>query len=110
MPGSALVGEPPATPNDLLIVRGALLSAGLVGVDPSKGLHLPPFRPPPSEYHFQTRAPAVIAVCSVCIVLMFTATVARLMVRRLKNDVKLGLDDWLIIPALVWLGLSPKWL
>lgn len=98
---SALIGQPPLTPDDYLIVRGLLLSARRVNVDPAKGLHLPPFRPPPDQYHFQTRGPAVIAVCSVLMVVMVSATVGRLLVRYFKKGLRPGLDDWLIIPALV---------
>jgi len=98
---SALIGQPPLTPDDYFIVRGLLLNAGLVNVDPGKGLHLPPFRPPPNQYHFQTRGPAILAVCSVLIVVMLSATVGRLLVRHFKKGPSPGLDDWLIIPALV---------
>lgn len=98
---SALVGQPPLTESDYLIVKGNLLAMGKVGVDPSKGLTIPPFRPPPDQYHFETRGPAIIAVSSIVIVLMLLVTVARLLVRRLKKDVRFGLDDWLMVPALV---------
>ena len=98
---SALVGQPPLTQDDYWIVRGNLLEYGLEKLDPSKGLQIPPFRPPPDKYHFHTRGPAIIAVCSVSIVIMLFATIARLLVRKLKKDLKFGRDDWLIIPATV---------
>lgn len=69
-------------------------------------LHIPPRRPPPDEYHFQTRGPAVIAVCSVAMAVMIFVTVARLMVRKLRKDLKFGLDDWLIMPAMVYQSKS----
>jgi len=111
---SALIGQPPLTPDDYLIVRGLLLNAGLVNVDPAKSLHLSPFRPPPDEYHFQTWGPAVLAVCSVLMVVMLSATVDRLLVRHFKKGLSPGLDDWLIIPALVrfsWVTFryGPSW-
>ena len=99
---SALVGQPPLTESDYLIVKGSLLAVGKVDLDPSKGLKIPPFRPPPEQYHFETRGPAIIAVSSVVIVIMLSVTVARLLVRRFKKDVRFGLDDWLMVPALVY--------
>lgn len=98
---SALVGQPPLTDDDFWIVKGNLLLTGLTKLDPHKGLKIPPFRPPPDQYHFQTRQPAIIAVSSVLIVVMLVVTVARLMLRKLKKDMKFGLDDWFMIPALV---------
>ena len=98
---SALVGQPPLTESDYLIVKGSLLASGMVDADPSKGLKIPPFRPSPGLYHFETRGPAIIAVSSIVIVIMLSVTVARLLVRRVKKDVRFGLDDWLMVPALV---------
>lgn len=104
---SALVGQPPATDEDLWIVKGNLLLTGLTKLDPHKGLMIPPFRPPPDKYHFQTRQPAIIAVSSVLIVVMLVITVARLLLRRLKKEMKFGPDDWLMIPALILALLWP---
>ena len=102
MVASALIGEPPLTEDDFWVVRGNLLSAGLLeNLDPANGLQIPPQRPPPDQYEFQTRGPVIIAVCSLVFAIMFCVTVARLLVRQFKKDLKFGLDDWLILPALV---------
>ncbi|KAI4113136.1 MAG: hypothetical protein LQ345_005818 [Seirophora villosa] len=101
MDQSAFIGQPPLTEDDRWIVKGALMAAGLVTADPSKGLKLRPARPPPDQYRFETRGPAIIAVSSVVIVIMFLVTVTRLLVRKLRKELKFGLDDWLMVPALI---------
>ncbi|KAL9593720.1 MAG: hypothetical protein Q9219_007417 [cf. Caloplaca sp. 3 TL-2023] len=98
---SAFVGQPPLTDDDYWTVKGSLLAAGLMKLDPNKGLKLPPPRPPPDQYHFETRGPAIMAVSAVLIAIMIGVTVARLMLRGLKRDMKFGMDDWLIMPSLV---------
>lgn len=98
---STFIGQPPSTEDDRWIVKGALLAAGLVEADPNKGLKLPPARPPPDQYRFETRGPAIIAVSSVVIAIMFIVTTARLLVRKFRKELKFGLDDWLMVPALV---------
>ena len=108
---SALVGQPPLTDNDLWIVKGDLLITGYTSADPTKGLMIPPFRPPLNLYHFESRQSAMVASSSVGIIAMIFFTGARLMVRKFMKDLKFGLDDWLIIPALVRLKvlLLTRW-
>lgn len=98
---SALIGQPPKTEDDYWIVRSLLLVAGLNNVDPKLGAKIPPARPPPDRYHFETRGPGIIAGMSVCIVIMVSVTVARLLLRWFKGSVRFGADDWLIIPGAV---------
>ncbi|KAL9007933.1 MAG: hypothetical protein Q9173_006892 [Seirophora scorigena] len=98
---SAFIGQPQMTEDDRWIIKGALMAAGLVKADPSKGLKLPPARPPPDQYRFETRGPAIIAVSSVVIVIMFLVTVAGLLVRKFRHELQFGLDDWLMVPALI---------
>lgn len=86
---------------DYWIVRGNLLSYGLINLDPSKGLQIPPFLPPPDQYHFQSRGPAIIGACSIIVVIMLSVIVARLLVRKFRKDLTFGKDDYLIIPAVV---------
>ncbi|KAI4189306.1 MAG: hypothetical protein LQ348_003815 [Seirophora lacunosa] len=98
---SAFIGQPPLAEDDRWIVKGALMAAGLVTADPSEGLKLPPARPSPDQYRFETRGPAIIAVSSVVIVIMFLVTVARLLARKFRKELKFRLDDWLMVPALI---------
>ena len=98
---SALIGQPPLTQDDYWIIKGNLLTSGFLKADPTKGLQIPPFRPPPSEYVFETRGQAIMAVPAVGLIVIFIVTVARLLVRKLKKDLEFGLDDWLIVLALV---------
>ena len=98
---SALVGQPPITDDDYWVVRGLLISIGLTDVSPKAGAQIPPARPPPDRYHYETKGPGIIAGMVVCIVVMTAVTGARLMVRLRKRELRFGPDDWLIIPALV---------
>ena len=100
-PPSALIGQPPLTDDDYWIVRGMLLVAGLENVDPHEGAKLPPARPPPDVYHFETRGPAILAGCAVSIALMLLFTGTRLVVRCTERSLHFGRDDWFIIPACV---------
>ncbi|KAL8646372.1 MAG: hypothetical protein Q9226_006885 [Calogaya cf. arnoldii] len=106
MVNSALIGQPPMTDNDFWIVKGNQLLSGKSGLDPSKGLKIPPLRPPPDQYRFETRGPAIEAVSAVVIVIMFSVTMARFMLRKFMEGLKFGLDDWLMIPALAFVKLS----
>lgn len=98
---SALLGQPPATPDDYWIARSLLLSAGLTNVDPSQGAKIRLSRPPPHQYRFETRAPSIIAGSAVSIVIMVVITVTRLLIRCFDGGVQFGADDWLIIPGVV---------
>ena len=98
---SALIGQPPATQDDYWVVRGILNAIGLTDVDPKMGAPIPPKRPPPEIYHFETRGPGIVAGMSVSIGLMITFTGTRLMLRAMRKTLHFGPDDWMIIPALV---------
>jgi hypothetical protein len=98
---SALVGSPPATQDDYWIVRSLLLVAGIPNPDPSKGAKIPPARPPPERYHFETNGPRIIAGSAVSLVVMALFTGTRLLLRSQKAGLKFGLDDWFIIPGAV---------
>lgn len=101
MATSAFLGQPPHTRDDWYIARALLRAIGKVNADPSKGYSVKPSRPPPGQYHFETRAPSLIAGCVVSIVVMVAATGARLMLRATRRNMKWGWDDWLIIPGVV---------
>ncbi|KAL8679456.1 MAG: hypothetical protein Q9186_004286 [Xanthomendoza sp. 1 TL-2023] len=101
MVNSALIGQPPLTDDDYWFIKGSQLLAGKSNLDPRKGLRIPPLRPPPDQYHFETRGPAIIAVSAVLVSIMFIVTVARFMLRKFMKELRFGWDDWLMIPALV---------
>ncbi|KAL9615472.1 MAG: hypothetical protein Q9167_000150 [Letrouitia subvulpina] len=108
-PPSALIGEPPLTDDDTTIVRGlqmwALSVMKLEGklhgptplLHPEKGFKTPPFRPPPEEYHFETRRPRFLAGACVAIIIMVLITGTRLAIRARSPKLHFGKDDWLII-------------
>ncbi|KAI4282101.1 MAG: hypothetical protein L6R38_003185 [Xanthoria sp. 2 TBL-2021] len=101
MVNSALIGRPPLTDSDYWIVKGNQLLSGKTNLDPSKGLKIPPLRPSPDQYRFESRGPAIMAVSSVVIVIMFSVTMARFMLRKFIKELRFGLDDWLMVPALI---------
>ncbi|KAL8880640.1 MAG: hypothetical protein Q9192_007976 [Flavoplaca navasiana] len=107
MVSSALIGQPPLTDSDYWIVKGNQLLSGKSNLDPSKGLKIPPLRPPPDQYRLETRGPAITAVSAVIFVIMISVTMARFMLRKFMKELKFGLDDWLMVPALILASLWP---
>jgi hypothetical protein len=81
------------------------MAGGQENPDPSRGSKVFPVRPPPSQYHYETRAPGIIATLSACIFIMITITGTRLWVRIFNKNLTFGLDDYLIIPGVVRLPL-----
>lgn len=98
---SAFVNTPPETEADFWIVRSILLAVGLQDVDPSKGTKIPPFRPSPDQYQFESRGPNIVAGAAVGIGIMVLFTGSRLLLRYLKSGLQWGWDDWFIIPGVV---------
>lgn len=100
MTGSALYGQPPNSERDYKIVRGLLFSYGFPeSTDPALGFPTNQHAPP--GYHFETRGPGVIAGLVVAILLSFLITGTRLLLRACRKDLRWGLDDWVIVPAVV---------
>lgn len=100
MTRSALYGTPPATEDDLWIVKGVYRVVGLTGkVDPQKGLPLRAKKPP--NYVFESWGDHAIRASAALIVLMVLMTGSRLVLRATRHDLRWGLDDWVIIPAAV---------
>ncbi|KAI9676810.1 MAG: hypothetical protein M1817_006649 [Caeruleum heppii] len=98
MPDSALVGQPPKTPDDLAIVKGFIKMMGVPStLDPAKGISLGPKATPNSPH--DTRAPSLIAALSVATALVIFFTGSRLLVRRFCTRMEFGWDDWMIIPG-----------
>ncbi|KAI9794752.1 MAG: hypothetical protein M1835_006383 [Candelina submexicana] len=105
---SAYIGQPPQTDEDYWVVRNFLHLQGKTNADPTKGVKIPPAKPPPNVYHFESRAPGIITGSAMTIVIMVFITVSRLIVRwRRKSGQKFGADDWMIIPALIFSVLYP---
>lgn len=91
--------EPPANAYDLSVVKGVLLSNGLTTLDPENGVKMSPERPSP--YYYETKGPGIIAGCALCIFVMLLVTLTRLGLRWRHSSLKFGIDDILIIPALL---------
>ena len=107
-PPSAFIGQPPLTDDDYWIVRGMQLTAGLSDPHPQKGIKLSLQKPPPGQYHFETKGPQIIAGSAVAIALMFLFTATRIMIRCSKKRAYFGKDDWFIIPGCVSSSLLPS--
>lgn len=101
MSTSALVGSPPATDRDYWIAKYMIRTLGIENGDPTQGFKVSPPRPPADEYHYETRAPGLIAGLSISILVMASITGLRLYLRFFTPRLKSGLDDWLIIPGVV---------
>ncbi|KAI9679202.1 MAG: hypothetical protein M1817_005221 [Caeruleum heppii] len=108
MPDSALVGFPPLNDNDLVIIKGLMGMAGSTKYDKASqgypwgvtklGLS------DPSKPH-DSKGPGVIAGMSVAMALVVFVTVSRLMVRKFHTRMQFGWDDWMIIPAAIFVIL-----
>ncbi|KAI4213158.1 MAG: hypothetical protein LQ349_009295 [Xanthoria aureola] len=53
----------------------------MVGADPWKGVPMPPRRPPPELYRFESRAPSLVTAYAISMTLMITITLTRLGLR-----------------------------
>ena len=106
MAGSALIGQPAATMQDYWICRGLLQSIGMPQADPWHGVPVPPARPPPSQYHYESRASRNLASYSSALAIMCIITLTRLYLRAFSKRMRWGLDDWLMIVAFVSLPTS----
>lgn len=99
MAGSALLGQPPNTENDLFIIRGLARRRNIPDhvFDPSKGFPYPVKRPLNSEY--TSRGSGILASTAVTIFLVVLITGSRLGLRIFRRDLKVGIDDYVIVPA-----------
>ncbi len=77
------------------------MARGMLKADPSKGVKVQPSRPPPDMYRFESKATGIVAGMVVSIIIMLAVTIARLMIRYMKANLKWGYDDWLIMPGVV---------
>lgn len=67
---------------------------------PPDGPPRPPGMPPPGFKAEESRISIIIPALSACLVVGFVSTIFRMWARR-KRNLKLGLDDWLMIVATV---------
>lgn len=98
-PGSALFGQPPNNQDDWFIVRALAREAGIPDdmFDPSHGIPLLIQRPPNS--HYVSKGPSIIASTTVAMALVVLITGVRLGLRYFRKDLKVGYDDYIILPA-----------
>ncbi|MCJ1465364.1 hypothetical protein MMC07_003982 [Pseudocyphellaria aurata] len=110
MTTSAPFGSPPATDDDLWIVKGLIRLFRIPPgkLDPAEGFHLGVH--PPPNYKFQSRGPGLIVSAVIVIVLITLITGGRLALRWRRRDLRWGPDDWMIIPAamgsILWMALT----
>lgn len=88
--------------------------AALLGVAQGQAAGLAPFPSgfiPPNFYPNYVpahRGPTMVLVCSISMALAFLVAVARLVTRKVAAG-KLGLDDWMIVPATLFcMGLTTE--
>ncbi|KAI4186164.1 MAG: hypothetical protein L6R41_003656 [Letrouitia leprolyta] len=98
MPGppSAIVGRPPLTEDDTLIVHGWQVLFGMGQVDPSKGLKIAIKAPPPGQPH-DSDSTSIAVGCAVSLALMTLFTGTRLFLRASHKSLVWGWDDWAIL-------------
>ncbi|CAF3540947.1 unnamed protein product [Fusarium graminearum] len=97
MTASAFVGSPPATEDDLHIVKGVLRMYGLENFNASLGLSFSIQRPenPPIE----TKVPEILTGMIIVILAIVLPTAARVIIRLRGARTRFGADDWAIICA-----------
>ena len=109
MPGplSAIVGQPPITADDRLIVHGWQVLFGMGKADPSKGLKIAIKAPPPGQPH-DSDSTSIAVGCAISLALMTLFTGTRLFLRASNKSLVWGLDDWAILFATVSTFCFPR--
>ena len=95
------MGHVPNNQKDFWIVRGFARHTHIPDNKLEAKQGFPMKFKPPLGYHYETRAPGIIAAMSVTIVLVTIITGTRLCLRYFRRDLKWGWDDWMIIPGVV---------
>ena len=83
---------------------------GMPHEDSAQGFVIGPPRPPPGQYHFETRAPTIYIFNSICLAIMLLATGIRIAIRFKSCKLRFGPDDWVIMLASVSNTVHPRWL
>lgn len=110
MTTSAPFGAPPATDDDLWIIKGLirLFQIPPGKLDPTKGFRMGVH--PPPNYKFEDQGSGLIVSAAIVIVLIILITGGRLALRWRRSDLRWGPDDWAIIPAamgsILWMALT----
>lgn len=97
MQQSALLGSPPATPNDALIRIAFKATAGSI-FNPNKLHPYGPPRPSP-DLSEDSNAYKIFATEIVCLILIISVTLGRFLARSRLETWSFGLDDLMVIPA-----------
>ncbi|KAL8871909.1 MAG: hypothetical protein Q9174_002363 [Haloplaca sp. 1 TL-2023] len=105
-PPSALVGQPPMSDDDTLIVKGWQIYLGMKGADPSAGLKIGPKPPPPGVPH-ESKQTEIAIGCAVTMVLMALFTGTRLIIRATNRKLTWGKDDVAILIGTLLAMLIP---
>ncbi|KAL8730233.1 MAG: hypothetical protein Q9166_004210 [cf. Caloplaca sp. 2 TL-2023] len=102
MPGplSAIVGKPPLTADDKLIVHGFQVLLGMGKKDPSLGLTIAKKPPPPGQPHSSDTVRIAVG-CAISLFLMAIFTGTRLFLRATHRGLVWGWDDWAMILATI---------
>ena len=110
MAPSAIFGQPPASEEDFLILKGFAISMGIPPdkIQRDKGIPVPV--KPHGSNPYADHSTNMIAALSVAVALMIAITSLRIWLRLFRRDLKAGLDDLFIIIATVmccvWIGLQ----
>ena len=102
MPNSAFVGQPPATFEDGLIIRGYARRLGLTVnmPDSTQVFPLPPDKSLDGAKD-DSMSSTIITCMSLAIALILLIIGTRLFLRVLWKDLRIGCDDLVIIPAAI---------
>lgn len=102
MSNSAFVGQPPATFEDGLIIRGYARRLGVIEnmTDPTQVFPLPPDKSLDGAKDVSINS-TIIACMSLAIALILLMTGTRLCLRVFRKDLRIGYDDLVIIPAVI---------
>lgn len=98
---SALIGQPPSNQEDYWIIKGMMRALGVPdgALDPSNGFPIT-LKPPPN-YQYETRGPRLLVGLSFAVFLVILITGTRLGLRLFRRELRWGLDDCVIISAMV---------
>ncbi len=102
MSNSAFVGQPPATIDDGLIIRGYARTLGVAEnmLDATEVFPLPAVKSLDGANDVSTNS-SIITCMSLAIALLLLMTGTRLGLRVFLNDLRIGYDDFMIIPAAI---------
>ncbi|TLD20598.1 hypothetical protein PspLS_08752 [Pyricularia sp. CBS 133598] len=100
---SALFGQPPKTDKDFNIIRGIYRMAGVNDTlfSPSNGVYYAARQP--ANYVHESKKTEIIIGMAAIIFVMLATTGARLIFKLQGRGTRFGMDDWVIIPAVIYM-------